>query len=99
MTSSEIKAGSKVVMTHAERQAFMKTSPLGQLFGVSHLLPEVEDLTSSNHASTDKATVVNTLSDNEQTFNYEMLEPCTRGRGKWLKKPLSWRQLYLQFSS
>ncbi|WP_227788822.1 MULTISPECIES: hypothetical protein [unclassified Nodularia (in: cyanobacteria)] len=49
LTSSEIKAGSKVVMTHAERQAFMKTSPLGQLFGVSHLLPEVEGLMSSNH--------------------------------------------------
>lgn len=87
-------------MTHAERQAFMKTSPLGQLFGVSHLLPEVEDLTSSNHASTDQAKAVNTLSDNEQMFQYEMLEPCTKGRrGKWLKKPLTWRQLYLQIAS
>ncbi len=27
-------------MSHAERQAFLKTSPLGQLLGVAHLLPE-----------------------------------------------------------
>lgn len=76
-------------MTHAERQAFMKTSPLGQLFGVSHLLPEVEDLMSSNHASTDQAKLVNTLSDNEQKFHYEMLKLCTRSPGKWSKKLLS----------
>lgn len=85
-------------MTHAERQAFMKTSPLGQLFGVSHLLPDVENLTSQNHASIGQEKLVNTLSDNEQTFNYEMLEPCTRGRGKWLRKPFSWRQIYLQIT-
>ncbi|WP_411813306.1 hypothetical protein [Chlorogloeopsis sp. ULAP02] len=28
-------------MTHAERQAFLKTSRLGQVLGVAHLLPEV----------------------------------------------------------
>jgi hypothetical protein len=49
LTSNQIKAGSKVVMTHAERQAFMKTSRLGKLFGVSHLLPEVEESTTSGH--------------------------------------------------
>ena len=32
----------KVVMTHAERQKYLKTSGLGKLFGVAHLLPEVE---------------------------------------------------------
>lgn len=38
-------AGTQVVMTHAERQAFLKTSRLGEIFGVAHLLPEVEGLT------------------------------------------------------
>lgn len=38
-------AGTKVVMTHAERQAFLKTSRLGEIFGVAHLLPEVEEVT------------------------------------------------------
>ena len=32
----------KVVMSHAERQKYLKTSGLGELFGVNHLLPEVE---------------------------------------------------------
>jgi hypothetical protein len=43
LSSDEVRAGTKVVMTHAERQAFLKTSGLGQLFGVDHLLPEVEE--------------------------------------------------------
>ncbi len=43
LTSDEVKAGTKVVMTHAERQAFLKRSRLGQVAGVSHLLPEVCD--------------------------------------------------------
>jgi hypothetical protein len=38
MTSEEIKAGSRLIMTHAQRQAFLKTSALGQLFGIAHLL-------------------------------------------------------------
>lgn len=38
-------AGTKVVMTHAARQAFLKTSRLGEIFGVAHLLPEVEEVT------------------------------------------------------
>ncbi|WP_242048273.1 MULTISPECIES: hypothetical protein [Nostocaceae] len=42
MSSDEIRAGSKEMMTHAQRQAFLKTSSLGQLFGVANLLPEVE---------------------------------------------------------
>lgn len=43
--SDEIKAGTKVPMNHAQRQAFFKTSHLGQVFGVAHLLPEVAQLT------------------------------------------------------
>lgn len=35
-------AGTKVIMTHAQRQAFLKTSGLGEIFGVAHLLPEIE---------------------------------------------------------
>jgi hypothetical protein len=38
-------AGTKVVMTQTERQAFLKTSGLGEIFGVAHLLPEVEEVT------------------------------------------------------
>lgn len=45
LTSDEVMAGTKVVMTHAERQAFLKTSRLGEIFGVAHLLPEVEEVT------------------------------------------------------
>ena len=32
----------KVVMSHAERQKYLKTSGLGELFGVAHLLPDVK---------------------------------------------------------
>ena len=32
----------KVIMTHTERQKYLKTSGLGKLFGVAHLLPDVE---------------------------------------------------------
>ena len=45
LTSDQVMAGTKVVMTHAERQAFLKTSRLGEIFGVAHLLPEVEEVT------------------------------------------------------
>ncbi|MEI6444921.1 MAG: hypothetical protein WCO29_17760 [Nostocales cyanobacterium ELA583] len=44
MSSDEVMAGSKEIMTHAERQAFLKTSYLGKLLGVAHLLPEVEEV-------------------------------------------------------
>ena len=40
LTPDEIRAGTKVVMTHAERQAFLKNSRLGQLLGVEHWLIE-----------------------------------------------------------
>lgn len=43
MSSDEIRAGSSEMMTHAQRQAFLKTSSLGKLFGVAHLLPEVTE--------------------------------------------------------
>lgn len=55
MASNKIKAGSKVVMSHSQRQAFMKTSSLGELFGVAHLLPDVENITSKNNALTSPA--------------------------------------------
>ena len=32
-------------MTHAQRQAFLKTSRLGEVLGVAHLLPEVAEVT------------------------------------------------------
>lgn len=34
----------KRVMPHKEKQIFLKTSRLAKIFGVSHLLPEVEDI-------------------------------------------------------
>jgi hypothetical protein len=55
LSSDEIKAGSKVMMTHAQRQAFMKISRLGQLFGVAHLLPEVEASVDIEYTSATKA--------------------------------------------
>ena len=42
LTSDEVIAGTKVIMTHAQRQAFLKTSRLGEIFGVAHLLPEIQ---------------------------------------------------------
>ena len=45
MSSDEVMAGSKQIMTHAQRQAFLKTSYLGKLLGVAHLLPEVIEVT------------------------------------------------------
>jgi len=45
MSSEEIMAGSKEIMTHAQRQAFLKTSHLGKLLGVAHLLPDVIEVT------------------------------------------------------
>ncbi|MFN7413943.1 MAG: thioredoxin family protein [Dolichospermum sp.] len=48
-------------MTHAQRQAFLKTSRLGKLLGVAHLLPE----------SDVKPTI---LSISEKTFTKNVLE-------------------------
>lgn len=42
MRSDEIRAGSSEMMTHAQRQTSLKTSSLGKLFGVAHLLLEVK---------------------------------------------------------
>jgi len=39
LTPDEIRAGTTVIMTHAQRQAFLKNSRLGQVLGVAHLLP------------------------------------------------------------
>ncbi len=44
LTSKQVRAGTTVVMSHAERQAFLKTSRLGQLLEVADLLPEVEQV-------------------------------------------------------
>ena len=48
-------------MTHAQRQAFLKTSRLGKLLGVAHLLPE----------SDVQPTI---LSISEKTFTKNVLE-------------------------
>lgn len=40
LTPDEVRAGTKVVMTHAERQAILKSSRLGRLLGVEHWLTE-----------------------------------------------------------
>ena len=45
LSRDQVQAGTKVVMNHAQRQAFLKTSPIGQIFGVADLLPEVEQVT------------------------------------------------------
>jgi hypothetical protein len=45
MSSEEIMVGSKEIMTHAQRQAFLKTSDLGKLLGVAHLLPDIIEVT------------------------------------------------------
>ena len=39
LTSDRVKAGTKVIMPHAERQAYLKKSGLAELFGVANLLP------------------------------------------------------------
>ncbi|MBE9228462.1 hypothetical protein IQ264_23880 [Phormidium sp. LEGE 05292] len=39
LTSDQVKAGTKVIMTHAERQTYLKKSGLAELFGVADLLP------------------------------------------------------------
>lgn len=35
LTPNEVRAGSTVIMTHAERQAFLRNSPIGELLGLS----------------------------------------------------------------
>ena len=36
LTPNQVRAGAKTVMTHKERQAFLKNSEIGKLLGFSH---------------------------------------------------------------
>ncbi|MEH2466746.1 protochlorophyllide oxidoreductase [Nostoc sp.] len=74
MSSDEIRVGSSEMMTHAQRQAFLKTSPLGKLFGVAHLLPEVEEATNIECAQATNAKVEIILSVSEKTFLQNVLK-------------------------
>jgi len=67
MSSDEIRAGSSEMMTHAQRQAFLKTSSLGKLLGVAHLLPEIEETTSSHDSYSNQAKVADRLFVSEQS--------------------------------
>ncbi|MHC5597945.1 MAG: protochlorophyllide oxidoreductase [Nostoc sp.] len=73
MISDEIKVGSSEMMTHAQRQAFLKTSPLGKLFGIAHLLPEVEAATKIESAQTTDTKVEIRLSVSEKIFLQNVL--------------------------
>lgn len=44
LSSDRIRVGTKVVMNHAERQAYVKKSGLAKLFGVADLLAEVPEV-------------------------------------------------------
>ncbi|RAM51535.1 MAG: protochlorophyllide oxidoreductase [Hapalosiphonaceae cyanobacterium JJU2] len=94
MTSNRIRAGTTVAMTHAQRQAFLKTSSLGQLFGVAHLLPEVDEIKNSNCTSFQKATKTDLLSFDQIMHQYEVLEGNRKGDHKWSIKVVSWKQIY-----
>ncbi|MEA5600126.1 protochlorophyllide oxidoreductase [Nostoc sp. UHCC 0252] len=74
MSSDEIRVGSSEMMTHAQRQAFLKTSPLGKLFGVAHLLPEVEETTNIECAQVTNAKVEIILSVSEKMFLQNVLK-------------------------
>ena len=37
-SAQEVRAGSGVSMTHAERQAYIKDSRLGEILGIQHLV-------------------------------------------------------------
>lgn len=73
MSSDEIRIGSSEMMTHAQRQAFLKTSPLGKLFGVAHLLPEVEETTNIKCAQVTNAKREIILSVREKIFLQNVL--------------------------
>lgn len=60
-------------MTHTERQTFLKTSRLGEVFGVSHLLPEVEATEIENIPASEEKEI-NLLSVDENSFYREVLE-------------------------
>jgi hypothetical protein len=42
LTSEQIRAGISAPVTHVERQAFLKTSRLGNLLGIADSLPETD---------------------------------------------------------
>jgi mRNA-degrading endonuclease RelE of RelBE toxin-antitoxin system len=42
LTPDEVRAGTTVIMTHAERQAFLRNSPIGELLGLS-VTPTAEE--------------------------------------------------------
>jgi thioredoxin 1 len=67
-------AGTTVVMTHSQRQAFLKTSHLGQLLGVADLLPEVEEPAVIKYAPASEAKKARILSANEKTFSEKVLQ-------------------------
>lgn len=43
LTPDQIRAGTNVIMTHAERQAFWKNSEIGRLLGFDRWLTEEQD--------------------------------------------------------
>ncbi|MDZ8055380.1 MAG: protochlorophyllide oxidoreductase [Aulosira sp. ZfuVER01] len=99
MNSNEIRAGSSEMMTHAQRQACLKTSPLGKLFGVAHLLPEVEETTSNHHLSSTQAKVAGRLFVSEQSFQYsDVPKHYIKGRSK-PSISVFWMQLYLNIEN
>jgi hypothetical protein len=57
-------------MSHAERQAFLKTSPLGQLLGVAHLLPEVGEAKDAAVKESSLENLPTLICFNEKTFRH-----------------------------
>jgi hypothetical protein len=83
MSSDEIRVGSSKMMTHAQRQAFLKTSPLGKLFGVAHFLPEVEETTNIECAQPTDAEGEIILSVREKIFLQDVLKISNSYFGKF----------------
>jgi len=69
-------------MTHAQRQAFLKTSHLGKLFGVAHLLPEVEAAANIKSAQRTDTKVEMGLSVSEKIFLQNVLRTSHSYFGK-----------------
>ena len=55
LTPDKIRAGTTVIMTHTQRQAFLKTSRLGEVLGVAHLLPDPVESVTLPHSQTVEA--------------------------------------------
>lgn len=81
-SSDEIRVGSSEVMTHAQRQAFLKTSHWGKLFGVAHLLPEVKALTNIESGQRTDTKVEMELSVSEKIFLQNVLRTSHSYFGK-----------------